>query len=72
MTATVEDMVSGIRSRHELSGIHLFQDDDGWRAFGFRKNAKGFQASAERGAGPTIAGALQNLDTRLIEGPIHK
>jgi hypothetical protein len=69
---TVEAIIAGIKQRHNLSSVHIFDDPGGWRIFGFRRGATGYQASAENGAGATIAAALAELDRRLTEGPIHR
>lgn len=67
-----EQMAAAIKGRHTLSGLHIFDIGTGWRVFGFRKDPKGYQASVENGSGATIRAALEDLDRRLIEGPIHK
>ena len=61
-----------IKAFHGLSGLHIFDTDRGWVVFGFRRNAEGFQASAESGHGETIQQALSDLNNRLHEGPVHK
>ena len=61
-----------IMARHKLTSLHIFTADAGWRVFGFRKDAVGYEASVENGRGNTIENALAHLDRRLGEGPIHK
>lgn len=61
-----------VRQKHNLSSLHIFDRDGGWTVFGFRKEAKGFQASVESGHGQSISDAIKDLDARLVEGPIHK
>jgi hypothetical protein len=68
---TLEQQIADVMKRHQLSSVHIFTGA-GWRAFGFRTDPKGFEASAESGEGATIAEAISNLDARLAEGPIHK
>ena len=70
----VEAVANEIRQRHNLTGLHIFNNvpDGEWRVFGFRADPKGYQASVESGRGPTIEAALAHMDARLIEGPIHK
>lgn len=67
-----EPVWDDIKSRHKLTSLHIFSEPPIWRVFGFRNDPKGYQASVEQGGGATIVAALQNLDARLIEGPIHK
>ena len=69
---TPEELATELKAKWNLSSIHIFNAEKNWRVFGFRNDAKGFQASAERGEGPSICHALANLDARLAEGPIHK
>lgn len=68
---TPEERAKEIANQHGLSSLHIFTDPKGWRVFGFRRDAKGYQASVEDGRGGTILAALDNLQDRLIEGPIH-
>lgn len=67
-----ELLAAEIKQRHGLTSLHIFDQGEGWRAFGFRKTAKGYNASVEHGSGTTVARALNDLDERLNEGPIHK
>jgi hypothetical protein len=67
---TEEDLTLDVMKRHRLTSIHLFTKPDGWRCFGFRRNAQGFDASTESGEGTTILAALADLDQGLKEGPI--
>lgn len=69
---TPEQFATQVQERHALTGLHIFTSEDGWRVFGFRKHAKGYQASVESGEGKTISDAISNLNERLIEGPIHR
>lgn len=69
---TAESVASLIKSRHGLTSLHIFDEPGRWRAFGFRKDPKGFQASVAEGVGVTIEDALRSLDQRLTEGPIPK
>lgn len=67
-----EPLAAEIKERHGLTSFHIFDQEGSWRVFGFRKDTKGYQASVENGSGPNIVDALNNLDARLIEGPIHE
>lgn len=67
-----EAVAAEIRKRHKLTSFHIFDQDNAWRVFAFRKDPKGYQASVESGTGPNIVAALNDLDARLVEGPIHK
>ena len=69
---TPEELAQELKAKWGLSSIHIFDAEKNWRVFGFRHDAKGFQASSEHGEGPSILHALANLDARLAEGPIHK
>lgn len=69
---TPEKYAEHVRETHRLSSFHIFDQEGKWRVFGFRRDAKGFQASVEDGEGVDILSALHDLDRRLIEGPIHK
>ena len=71
MPESPEKFAAEIKVRHGLSSLHLFTERGRWRVFGFRLDAKGYQASSESGTGPDILSALSNLNDRLIEGPIH-
>ena len=66
-----ELLIAQIKKRHRLTSVHIFDRDGGWRVFGFRGDAGSFEASVEEGSGPNIAEALEDLNMRLIEGPIH-
>ena len=70
----IEAEIASVKRRHGLSTCHIFDDAAGgrWQVFSFRRDAKGYQASAESGAGETISAAISDLDRRLTEGPIHK
>lgn len=67
-----ELLVAEIRARHRLTSFHIFDQGGEWRVFAFRNDPRGYQASVEQGSGPNIVAALEQLDQRLIEGPIHK
>lgn len=72
---TDEQLALEIKERHGLSSLHLFDSSIAgleWRVFGYRRDAKGFQASVESGGGPTIREALDTLNERLTAGPIAK
>ena len=69
---SAEHKAGAVMARHKLTSLHIFTADAGWRAFGFRKDVAGFEASVESGQGNTIENALAHLDRRLVEGPIHK
>jgi hypothetical protein len=66
-----EVLATEIKTRHGLTGLHVFDRPEGWRVFGFRKHAQGYNESVENGNGPNIVAALNDLDARLTEGPIH-
>ena len=68
----VEVHANVLKKIYHLRSLHIFDEGDEWRVFGFRANAKGFNASVESGRGPSIHEALDDLDKRLKEGPIHK
>lgn len=70
--ASIETLAAKIKTKHALTTLHIFDQGGGWSVFGFRQNPKGYQASSEVGRGETIEVALQNLDARLVEGPIHR
>lgn len=72
MMPTIEDHVQRVVDRHKLSGVHIFKQSGDWQVFGYRKHARGYQASTESSTGQTISDAIDNMDARLIEGPIHK
>ena len=61
-----------VAARHRLTSLHLFTAQGVWRIFGFRKDAKGYEASVESGEGGSILEAIENLNARLIEGPIRR
>jgi len=67
-----EDRTIDVKRRHGLTSVHIFDAPGLWRVFGFRNDPKGYQASVESGIGDTIVGALNDLDARLTEGPIHR
>jgi hypothetical protein len=67
---TNEALTKRVMRHHRLTSIHLFTKPDGWRCFGFRRDAKGFDASVENGDGETIAAAIEDMDQALTEGPI--
>jgi hypothetical protein len=69
---TPELLTVEVIGRHKLTSLHLFIEGRRWRVFGFRKDPKGYQASVENGSGATIIDAIENLNARLVEGPIHK
>lgn len=68
---TPEQLAADVQARHGLRSLHIFAQGPNWRVFGSRGTAA-FQASVEEGRGADIAGALRNLDERLIAGPINR
>lgn len=67
----LEQHAAAIQARHELRSLHIFTQGPHWRVFGSR-GTKAFMASVEEGRGTDIKSALDNLDARLIDGPLNR
>ncbi|HVZ60653.1 MAG TPA: hypothetical protein VG892_07695 [Terriglobales bacterium] len=71
---TIEERSRQIKEKWKLSSIHFFFDDSYpgiYRAFVFRRNAKGFQASVTEGLGKSFLAALDDAEQNLIAGPVN-
>lgn len=69
---TIEQQSKTIIAKWKLSTLHLFIGDEYgcYRVFGFRKTARGFNASVAEGFGDTISDAIADLDDSLKIGPV--
>lgn len=67
----IEKLAGMIQSHHSLRSLHIFTQGSNWRVFGSR-GTQAFMASVEEGRGPDIRSALNNLDARLVAGPINR